>query len=161
MVALIERSDVHIQVAYRYSLSDRLENKHGQVKLYIQTQINQKYCMYYYGGKTIGKGISLESTMMNICTACFHVYTMLFQLDSQCSLDIFQIMLSITVWAHPLMLVNNCTYITARGEIVLCFSILREGGGDGGGRGREGGEGKERGKKVREGEEARTGGARM
>ena len=30
------------------------------------------------------------------------------------------------------MLVNNCTYITARGEIVLCFSILREGGGDGG-----------------------------
>ena len=57
------------------------------------------------------------------------------------------------------MLVNNCTYITARGEIVLCFSILREGGGDGGGggRGREGGEGKGRGKKVREGEEAEDG----
>ena len=94
--------------------------------------------------------------MMNTCTVCFHVYTMLFQLDSQCSLDIFQIMLSITVWAHPLMLVNNCTYITARGEIVLCFSILREGGGDGGGRGREGGEGK--GKKRGREEQGRKGG---
>ena len=34
-----ERSDVHIQLAYK------LENKHDQVKLYIQTQINKKCCI--------------------------------------------------------------------------------------------------------------------
>ena len=59
-------------------------------------------------------------------------------------------MLSITVWPRPLMQ-DNCTYITARREIILCFSILREGESGVRERGREGeGIGGGRGKKVRE-----------